>query len=505
VNRRRLFAVGGTLLLAGCMVGPDYQRPKLDLPAAYPSASDNAAASVALPAVTPDWWTLYQDPALNDLVATALVNNADIHVAVARVEEAQATVREVDAALFPEIDLGGGASRTRSNPALITPGSAPVRNDFRLALSTSFELDFWGRLRRAAEAARAQALGTRYARDVVALTLAGDTAHTYFSLRSLDAQIIATRETLHTREESAALVNRRARGGVASDLDVAQAEGLRAQAAAQLKDLVRLRAATEHLLGTLTGRLDLRIDEAGLERIPLPPQPPAGLPSTLLERRPDIRKAEQDLVAANAQIGVARAALLPNISLTGDVGGESLGLSSLLRYGSRTWSIGFALAQPIFDAGRREAAVQGQEAVEREVLAAYQKSIQTAFREVSDALTDLQQTTAAAADQDARVLAARNALRLANRRYTSGLSTFLDVLDAQRTVNDAELAQIVNRQAQLGASIDLMKALGGGWLAERTQASVAPAPEAAAALLRMVVPGRTEDDVPACGRDAEIA
>jgi outer membrane protein, multidrug efflux system len=472
------------------MVGPDYQRPKLDLPAAYPGASDHAAASIALPAVTPDWWTLYQDPALNDLVATALVNNADIHIAVARVEEAQATLREVDAALFPEIDLGGTGSRTRSNPALITPGSLPIRNDFRLALSTSFELDFWGRLRRAAEAARAQALGTRYARDVVALTLAGDTAHTYFLLR--------------TREESAALVDRRARGGIASDLDVAQAEGLRAQAAAQLKELVRLRAATEHLLGTLTGKLDLRIDEAGLERIPLPPQPPAGLPSTLLERRPDIRKAEQDLVAANAQIGVARAALLPNISLTGDVGGESLGLSSLLRYGSRIWSIGFALAQPIFDAGRREAAVQGQEAVEREVLAAYQKSIQTAFREVSDALTDLQQTTAAAADQDARVLAARNALRLANRRYTSGLSTFLDVLDAQRTVNDAELAQIVNRQAQLGASIDLMKALGGGWLAERTQASVAPASEATA-LLRAVVPRRAEDDVPACGRDAEIA
>ena len=465
MSRRRLIAPGVALLLAGCMVGPDYQRPKVDLPGAYPGAALHVAASEI--AVAPDWWTLYKDPVLDDLVGTALVNNADIHVAVARVEQARATVRQVDAALFPEIDLTGAGSRARSNPALITPGSAPIRNDFRLGLSTSFELDFWGRLRRAAEAARAQALGTRYARDVVALTLAGDMAHAYFLLRSLDAQIIATRETLRTREESAALVNRRARGGVASDLDVAQAEGLRAQAAAQLKELIRLRATAEHLLGTLTGRLDLRIDEAGLERIPLPPQPPAGLPSTLIERRPDIRQAEQDLVAANAEIGVARAALLPNISLTGEVGGESLGLSSLLRYGSRTWSIGFALAQPIFDAGRRQAAVEGQEAMEREVLSAYQKSIQTAFREVSDALTDVQQTTAAAADQAARVAAARNALRLANRRYTSGLSTFLDVLDAQRTVNDAELAQIVNRQAQLGASIDLMKALGGGWSAEK--------------------------------------
>jgi outer membrane protein, multidrug efflux system len=467
VSGLRVISLCVAVLLGGCMVGPDYRRPPVDVPATYPDAPNDAAITP----VAPDWWTLYQDPTLNNLVGTALANNVDIHIAVARIDQADATVRQVDAALFPEFDLGGAASRTRSNPALITAGSAPISNDFRLALSTSFELDFWGRLRRAAEAARAQALGTRYAKDVVALTLAGDTAQTYFSLRSLDAQIIATRETLRSREASAALVVRRARGGVASDLDVAQAEGLRAQAAAQLKALVRLGTTAEHLLGTLTGNLDLRIDEAGLDHIPLPPQPPPGLPSTLIERRPDIRKAEQDLIAANAEIGVARAALLPTISLTGDFGTESIGLSSLLRYGSRIWSIGFGLAQPIFDAGRRQAAVEGQEALDREVLAAYQKSIQAAFREVSDALTDLQQTTAAATDQDARVVAARNALRLANRRYTSGLSPFLDVLDAQRTVNEAERAQIINRQAQLAASVDLMKALGGGWSVEQALAA----------------------------------
>src|SRR5207237_3001825 len=263
VSGLRLVSLCVAGLLAGCMVGPDYRRPPVDLPATYPDAPNDAA----LTPVAPDWWTLYQDPMLNNLVGAALANNVDIHIAVARIDQAEATMRQVDAALFPEFDLGGAASRTRSNPALITPGSAPVRNDFRLAVSTSFELDFWGRLRRAAEAARAPPLGTRYAKDVVALTLAGDTARTYFSLRSLDAQIIATRETLRTREASAALVTRRARGGVSSDLDVAQAEGLRAQAAAQLKALVRLRTTGEHLLGTLTGKLELRIDEAGLDHI----------------------------------------------------------------------------------------------------------------------------------------------------------------------------------------------------------------------------------------------
>ncbi|HEY7904447.1 MAG TPA: efflux transporter outer membrane subunit [Casimicrobiaceae bacterium] len=450
------------LACAGCMVGPDYQRPVIELPHAY---ADAPPANTVAPTVAPQWWSLYRDPDLDNLVAAAMAANTDLRIATARVDEAESIARQVDAAIFPEIDLGAAGSRTRSNPALLTPGSQPLANNFRVALSTSFEIDFWGRLRRAAEAARAQALGSHYARDVVALTLAGDVAQTYFALRSFDAQIAATRETLQSREQSAALVNRRARGGVASDLDVAQAEGLRAQAAAQLKLLVRQRAAALHMLGTLTGRLDLAIAEAGIDAIPLPPQPPPGLPSALIEQRPDVRKAEQDLVSANAQIGVAKAALLPTIDLTGDLGAQSASLASLLQYGSRIWSIGFGLAQPIFDAGRRQAAVEGQEAFERETLAAYQKSLETAFREVADALVDMQQTTAAAADYDANLVAARNALRLATRRYEAGLAQFLDVLDAQRTVNTAELARILNRQAQLAASVDLMKALGGGWTA----------------------------------------
>jgi outer membrane protein, multidrug efflux system len=457
-------ALVALLALAGCMVGPDYQRPAVPLPAAFPGEpAAQPQPDVTAPTVAANWWTLYRDPDLDRLVDAALANNKDLRIAVARIDEAESLVRQANAAIFPEIDLGAGGSRTRSNPALITPGSNPTANNFHLVFTTSFEIDFWGRLRRQVEAAQAQALGSRYARDVVELTLVSDVTDVYFSLRSLDAQIIATRDTLRTREEAAALVNRRARGGVASDLDVAQAEELRAAASAQLKFLLRQRATAQHLLATLTGQLDLVVAEAGIEAIPLPPQPPAGLPSALLERRPDIRKAEQDLVAANAEIGAARAALLPTIALTGALGTQSAGLGDLLQYGSRIWSIGFGLAQPIFDAGRRQAAVEGQEAFEREILAAYQKSIETAFREVADALSDLAQTTSAAADHDARVTAARTALRLANRRYEGGLSPFFDVLDAQRTVNEAELARIANREAQLDSSVALMKALGGGW------------------------------------------
>jgi outer membrane protein, multidrug efflux system len=450
------------------MVGPDYRRPDIPLPDKY---ADSATATESAPGVAAQWWRLYDDPLLNDLVSMSLADNVDVRAATARVEEADAILRQVNAAMFPEFDLGGHATRTRFNPALESAGSAAIHNDFQLAVSTSFELDFWGRLRRAAEAARAQALGTVYARDVVSLTLAGATAQTYFSIRAFDAQIIATRETLRTREESLALVNRRARGGVASGLEVAQAEGLRAQAAAQLKELVRARTVAQHLLGTLTGRLDIAVPEADLAGIPLPPVPPPGLPSSLIERRPDVRVAEQSLVSANAQIGVAKAALFPTISLTGDFGAESSVLSTLLRSSSNIWSAGLNLVMPVFDAGRRHAALEGQEATQREVLANYQKAVQTGFREVSDALTNLQQTTAEEVDQAARVKAARDALRLANRRYEAGLSPYFDVLDAQRTVNDAELIRIQNRQAQLSASVDLMKALGGGWVAGEPVAS----------------------------------
>jgi multidrug efflux system outer membrane protein len=460
------------LLLAGCAaVGPDYERPAVDLPNTY----SGPVAAGAATAIDPAWWKLYGDPALDGLVERALARNADIRLAVARIEEADANLREAGATFLPQIDLGAAGSRSgvTTSGAVPVPSTVPViRNNVRLTVSTAFELDFWGRLRRTLEAVRAQALGTRYAKEVVALSLAGLTSQAYFSLRSLDAQIALTRETLAVREEYLVIVRSRAAGGIASDLDVNQAVVARADAATQLRDLQRQRALVEHQLGTLSGKLDLALAQsATLLALPLPPAPPVGLPSALLERRPDVRQAEQQLISANAQIGVARAAMLPNISLTGSYGGESQALSTLLSSGSTIWSLGFGITLPVFDWGRLAARADASEARARQSLAGYQKAVETAFREVADGLTNLEQTTATEDDLQARATAARNVLRLARARYEAGYSAYLEVLDAQRTANEAELAVVRNRQNRLSASVDLMKALGGGWSAATSPAS----------------------------------
>ena len=442
--------LGAAALLAGCAaVGPDYERPTIDLPQAYSAEAEAAPAG----AIDTAWWKLYGDPALDRLVAGTLERNADIRLAVARVEEADANLREAGATFLPQIDLGSTGARSRVSNTTATPlpsTVSPVRNNVRFALSTSFELHFWGRLRRALEAARAQALGTRYARDVVTLSLAGLASQAYFSLRSLDTQIALASETLAVREEFLEMVRRRAAGGIASDLDVNQAVVARVDAATQIKDLQRQRMLVEHQLGTLAGKLDFALSSsATLLALPVPPVPPPGLPSTLLERRPDIRQAEQQLVSANAQIGVARAAMLPAISLTGSYGRESRALSTLLDGGSRIWSLGFGLALPIFDWGRLAARADAAEARARQSLAGYQKSIETAFREVADGLTNLEQTTATEADLQARATAARNVLRLARARYEAGYSAYIEVLDAQRTANDAELAVVRRSRANV--------------------------------------------------------
>ncbi len=467
--RERLGVVALALVASGCMVGPDFQRPAGSLPPAYPDA-----AAVATPAdtVPHDWWKLFNDPQLDDLVASALANNTDVQRATARIEETDANLRAVDASFLPEVDLGGTANRTGYSGTLAVPSSAPsVRNDLRFALSTSYEIDFWGKIRRASEAARAQTMGSRYAKDVVMLSLAGLTTQAYFSLRSLDAQIATTRTTLASREDGLNLVRRRADAGYASDLDLRQAEGARSDAAAQLSELTRQRAIALHQLGTLTGRLDITIASGNLATLPLPAQPPAGLPSALLERRPDLRLAEQDLVAANAKIGVAEAVRLPSISLTGFLGGESRALGLLFEGPARIWSVGAGFTVPLFDAGRLAALADAERARYKQTVATYNQTMQTAFREVADALTNVSQLATTEVALQSSVTSAREALRLAQRRYEAGYSGFLDVLDAQRATNLTELALIRNRQALLAANVDLMKALGGGWYpAEATAA-----------------------------------
>ncbi len=453
-------------LLSACTLGPDYARPDLVLPAAYSDAAQSGDAVREQAAITSDWWTLYGDATLNGLVAATLRNNTDLRRAVAQIDAAQAVLEQTGSAYFPQVDLEASSSRSRTSTLNAQPllsGTPAISNANRLALSTSFEIDLWGKLRRASETARAQLLSTRYARDVTALSLASTTAQAYFALRSLDAQIASTQATLRSRDEALAVVKSRAAGGLVSELDVNQAQGARADAALQLRELRRQRALLDHQLGALTGKLDLRIAAGDLMQLPMPALPPAGLPSTLVERRPDVQQAEQVLIAANAQIGAAKAAQLPTFSLTGNFGGSSKELSDILEPGARIWSLGLSGVLPIFDAGKYAARTREAEAVQRQALASYQKSVETAFKEVADALSNAAHGAAAASDLQIKLDAARNALRLSELRYNAGYSGYLDVLDAQRGANAAELALVQNRQAQLEYSVDLMKALGGGW------------------------------------------
>ena len=466
-NNKKLISIAvAALLLSGCQsIWPDYQRPKVAVPLAYDQQANQESSQLSN-----TWWTLYQDQVLNDLVAKAVQNNSDIKLAVARIEEADAVLREVGAALFPQIDLNSAASRTRAT----TTGATPVfannpSSNFNAQLRTSFELDFWGKLSRTKEAARAQALSTRYAKDTVALSLAGLVASNYLLLRSLDSQLLVTQVSLRSREESLALTQRRLEGGVVSALDVQQAEVARENLSAQLSDLNRLRALSLHQLSVLTGDMELNIASADIKSLPIPPMPPAGLPSALLESRPDVRQAEEQMVAANANIAVAKAALYPSISLTAGFGGESMQLGDVLKSASRIWSGGLSLNLPIFDAGKLNARVDQASARQKQVLASYEGVIQNAFREVNDALVSLRLQTEREAALDKAQLAAQKALQISENRYQSGYSAYLEVLDAQRVYNDAALTFIQSRQARLVATVSLFKALGGGWQGSTVQ------------------------------------
>jgi multidrug efflux system outer membrane protein len=473
--RRIRAAVAMAALLAGCTAGPDYRRPVLDLPASFPE--DSAVPAAATPLPPSDWWRLYQDPLLDELVAATLSGNADLAQALARIDEADAVLRQANASLLPGLDLGAQAGRQALSNAAPTPR---VNNGIAFTLSAAWELDFRGRVRRNVESAEAALRASRYAHDAVALSLAAATTQAYFTVRALDALIGVTQDSLQSFDASVSLTRRRSEGGVASDLDLRLAEVQRQTARVQSAELARQRALALHQLQNLTGRLDLSVAEQDLRTLPLPALPPAGLPSELLERRPDVRQAEAALAAQNARIGVARAAMFPSISLTGDYGGQSSSLATLLSAPGRIWSIGFGLALPLFDAGRREAVTALEEARTREAIGAYQKSLQNAFRDVQDALASLRYNRDAQTDVRLRVEAADAALRLAQRRYDAGYSSYLDVLVAQRTLYDAQTGAVQNRQAVMLASVDLFKALGGGWDAGAasgsTAAQAAPAP-----------------------------
>lgn len=452
--------------LSGCAVGPDYLRPDAWLPAAFRDApSAEAKADAENPAVDARWWTLFDDAKLTELVDTALTNNADLRQAIARVSQAEAAAREAGASLFPALDAQGSISNNKLSEKTATwsVNSPDILRARSASLVLSYELDVWGRVRRLNESARASFVASRYGRDSIRLSVAGLVASSYLNLRSLDAQLAVVADSLKSRTESAELVRTRVGAGLVSPLDQYQADGAVAALKAQQAELRRARSLAEHQLALLTAQPDLQIEAGDLRQLPLPPVPPAGLPADLIEARPDVRQAEQQLIAANANIGVAKAGYYPKFSLTGSVGSESKTLSDLFTGGASTWGTGLGLLMPIIDFGRTSARVDQARALNEQSLVAWQNSLQVAYKEVRDALVNLREYGEIETARDAQVSNADQALKLARMRYDAGYSGYLEVLDAQRTANDVLLAQIATRQARLGAAVDLFKALGGGW------------------------------------------
>ncbi len=461
-------------LLAGCSFAPKYERPPADPPATWrtPDAPSGSLAGLA-------WWDIFQDEALQALIQIALVENKDLAIAAARIEQARAEAGVVNAALFPQIGAGSSAARERYSERTYPKLPEPfTNNDFTLSAGAAFEVDLWGRLRNASAAARANLLATEDAQRTVYITLVSDVAATYFQLRAFDQDLEVAIRTRDTRAESLRIVQSRYDRGIAAELDLAQAQRQYEVAVATIPLIEQRIAQTENALSILLGRNPGAIARGiALAQQPLPPQVPAGLPSSLLEQRPDLQAAEQRIVQANAQIGEARALYFPRITLTGDFGYASKSLSDLFTGPARIWQGAAGFTVPIFDAGRIDSTVDLAQAKQREAILRYQQSVQQAFREVDDALVAYRKTRASRDSQVRVVDAAQRAFKSADKRYLHGVSSYLEVLDAQRELFNAELSLTSTQLAELVAIVQLYRALGGGW----SQEQVDPTPVTAAA------------------------
>jgi len=472
---RWLSALLATLLLAGCTLGPGCRRPAVPIPEGWRSPAGDTGSLANL-----GWWQLFEDEALRDLVRMALVENKDVRLAAARVLEARAQLGVTRAAQFPQVDGGAGYQTQRSSevgPVPLPRGVDPEQEAFRTTLDLSFELDLWGRLRRATEAARAELLASEESQRTVIMSLVSDLAQAYFDLLDLDAELVIARRTLDSRRESLRIVTLRYEEGLTSELDLRRAEGEVATASAVIPDLERRIAQTEHRISMLLGRNPGSVARGKpLTEQPLVPEVPAGLPSDLLERRPDLRQAEQRLVATNARIGEAKAAFFPRISLTGAFGVESVALSDLFTGPARIWQFGPRITVPIFNAGRNRGQLRAAEARQDQARVQYQQAIQQAFREVEDALVLHRKVREIRPDRETLVAAAARSLALAELRYRNGLATYLEVLDAQRQLFSAEIELARINRDQLTAIVQVYRALGGGWTSETPQAAALAGP-----------------------------
>ena len=474
--RNTLLVAALGVALGGCSFAPTYQRPEVPVPAQWQvniqTANDFANTT---------WWKQFRDPVLDDLIQIALQENKDVQIAAARVEEYMGRYGVTRSAQFPQVGANADAARTRLSESLPQTTGENPSNSFQVDLGVSFELDLWGKLRNATEAARAQLLATEEARRTVILTLVSQLANSYVQLLDLDRQLVVTRETLGTRSESVRINGLRFRAGLISELDYQQAVAEYQNAAVQVPRLERLIAQQENAISLLLGRNPGKISRGvTLEQLALP-QVPGDLPSDLLERRPDIRQAEQQLIAANAQIGVAKAAFFPSISLTGLFGVASTDLSDLFKGPSRTWQFAGILAQPIFTGGALTGQLQVAEALQQQALLNYQQVIQTAFAEVDDNLIAVVKLREQLKDQEAQVKALQRNLDLATLRYQNGYSDYLTVVDAERNLYNAQLQYVQDQGLLFTTLVNLYKALGGGWVEEAERMAAPPAKVAASA------------------------
>ena len=459
------------LTLTGCgTLGPNYQRPEQSLPSA---AINPQSAHTTTGVDWLVWWKSFQDPVLNALLDEAAANSQDLALAAARIEESRASLALTHSSRFPTVDASVNASRSQVSETAgkLQPGANPRYNDFQPGISTSFEIDFWGKFQRADEAARARLLSIQANRGTVLASLYANVAQSYFALRSFDAQVTLAELTLATRKENLRLQTKRFEGGVVGELDVQQAVAEAAGIEATLLQAQQNRRATEAILALLLGRAPAAIVQPNIARgttIDLlfsRATVPAELPSDILNRRPDLIAAEQLLVAANADIGQAKAAYYPTIKLTAGLGFESRQLSELFNPGSLFWILAAGITQPLFRAGSIDAVVAGADARRAQAAALYAQAVQAAFKDVHDALNAIAANEALVVTAEKRIAALREVLRLANLRYTNGYSSYLEVLNAQRDLTQAESSVIDAKRAQLAGVVALYKAVGGGWVA----------------------------------------
>ena len=462
--RRKAFraAMAAMLLLQACAVGPKYRRPPVTTPERFRGEEAVQPESLAdLP-----WWQVFDDAVLQDLIATALRNNYDLQTAVARVEQARGILVSTRSPIFPQGSYSSEAGRGR----VFFPGSNRTFNSFGVTLNLAWEIDLWGRIRRATEAARAQLLATNDARRGVILTLVSGVAETYLALLELDVQLEIARRATETFGETLELFQRQFEGGVGTKLAVTRGEAALAQAAAGIPAVEQAMVATENALSVLLGWPPTPMPRGRpLTAQRFPPRPPAGLPAEILERRPDVLQAEQTLIAANADIGVAVADFFPRIGLTTLYGGQSTELDLVLKSPGTVWQIAASVAGPLFQGGRLIGNYQAAKANWEAARAQYEQTVLTALREVSDALVAAAKLQEVRAEQARAVTALEEASELATIRFTGGLATYFEVLEAQQQLFPAEQDLARTQRDQLLAVVELYRSLGGGWaLSEET-------------------------------------